>query len=67
MPVIEDTIWCDNCGVEILWGAIVVGKRHYCCRDCYEGRECRCGERMEIEDERREEGSSPAELGGGVR
>jgi hypothetical protein len=25
----------------------------YCCLDCFQGQACHCGERMEIEDERR--------------
>lgn len=49
----DDTIWCDGCGIEILWAPLTVGKHEYCCEDCWEGRECRCGERMELEDDRR--------------
>jgi hypothetical protein len=64
MTGIEFTIWCDNCGVEILWGPIVVGKLHYCCRDCLEGLQCKCSERMEMDDDRRDEGSSAAETSG---
>ena len=49
----EDTMWCDGCGVEITWDPIRFGKRRYCCQDCLEDRPCRCGERMEIDAERR--------------
>ena len=55
----ETTVFCDNCGVEITWGALtqpgLEGRRllHYCCQDCMEGRLCACGERMEEDDERR--------------
>ncbi|MBP1703420.1 MAG: Archaeal domain [Chloroflexi bacterium] len=59
MSRIEQTVWCDNCGVEITWGPIVrVGQArhrilHFCCMDCLAGRACKCGERLELEDERR--------------
>jgi len=64
MTRIDSTFWCDNCGVEILWGPIVIDKRYYCCRDCYEGLRCKCNERMEMEDERREVDSSIGEMTG---
>lgn len=60
------TIWCDNCGVEILWGPIVVGRRYYCCRDCFDGARCKCSERIEMEDDRRGEESSIGATAGGV-
>ena len=53
MTGIEATIWCDNCGVEILWGPIIRSQRYFCCQDCLDGLRCRCGERLEMEDERR--------------
>ena len=43
----ENTIWCDNCGAEITWSPIIHGKHEFCCSDCYEGRGCDCGVRME--------------------
>jgi hypothetical protein len=57
--------FCDGCGVEITWTPFVVrakgGSRagrtdQYCCADCADGRPCRCGERMEFDDEFREHG-----------
>jgi hypothetical protein len=62
MTGIESTFWCDNCGVEILCGPIVIKNRYYCCRDCYLGWRCKCSERMEMDDERREAASSTVEL-----
>lgn len=62
----ESTIWCDNCGVEILWGPFVVGKRYFCCRDCFDGLRCKCSERMEMDDDRRGEGSSVGAAIGGA-
>lgn len=50
MVRIEDTIWCNNCGVEILWAPLVIGKHDYCCRECYLGLVCECGA-LEDEDE----------------
>jgi hypothetical protein len=48
-----DTIWCDGCGVEILWSPVLHGARDYCCEDCGRGWPCECGARQEQEDERR--------------
>ena len=49
----ESTIQCDGCGVEITWGPFMVGEERYCCEDCFEQRPCRCGDRLELDDERR--------------
>lgn len=49
----RDTVWCDGCGVEILWAPMVADERDYCCRDCSRGLACDCGEPMELEEERR--------------
>lgn len=54
----EGVIWCDNCGVEITWSPIVSSglgrkKEVFCCEDCYFEYRCHCGERMELEDDRR--------------
>jgi hypothetical protein len=53
MARIEDTVWCDGCGVEILWGPLIANSRDYCCQDCLDGLECKCGERLELESRRR--------------
>ena len=56
----EDVLWCDGCGIEITWLPYRLpwiseqSRRDYCCEDCYVGLLCNCGERMEIDDERRE-------------
>jgi hypothetical protein len=60
MSRFQGTIWCDNCGVEILWAPLVKDKLDYCCRECYYGLRCDCGSRFEWEDERRTPTSSPA-------
>lgn len=48
-----EQIWCDGCGVEILWSPVIVGNRDHCCQDCADGLPCRCGERMELDERRR--------------
>lgn len=65
MGSVEETIFCDGCGVEITWSPVIVhpsGKglaayakkpRRYCCLACAKGLPCHCAERMELEDERR--------------
>lgn len=44
----QNIIWCDGCGVEITWGALVVGKHHYCCEDCHRGVACKCAEQFDL-------------------
>jgi hypothetical protein len=46
------TIWCDGCGVEILWLPIEEADRDYCCEDCRQGLACECSDRMEEEERR---------------
>ena len=54
----RDVYWCDCCGVELFWAPVVDQQFIYCCVDCQTGLPCRCGERMEMEDERRQSGES---------
>ena len=49
----ENTVFCDNCGVEITWSPVFLNRGEYCCRDCAEHWPCRCGEQMESDDGRR--------------
>ncbi len=48
MVRIDDTIWCDGCGVEIVGKPLVITgkgshtKREYCCEACSQGLECSC-------------------------
>ncbi|RPI87835.1 MAG: hypothetical protein EHM41_03480 [Chloroflexi bacterium] len=53
MARIEDAVFCDGCGVEITWSPVIVSGKDYCCADCRDGLVCYCGDRMEMEDERR--------------
>lgn len=59
-----ELIWCENCGAEIICGGYIAHGHFYCCRDCYLGRPCECGQRMEIEDERRGAQMADAVYGG---
>ena len=65
MTRIEGTVFCDGCGAEITWSPVIIqpasGARltrpgEFCCNDCADGRPCRCGERLEFDDENREHG-----------
>lgn len=47
---VSDTIWCDGCGVEVLWAPVRAQERDYCCADCRDGYACNCGSRVEEED-----------------
>lgn len=55
----EEVLWCDGCGIEIIWVPYRISRdresviQDYCCEDCYIGLSCECGERMEMDDERR--------------
>jgi hypothetical protein len=49
----DNTVWCEGCGVEVIWGPTIVDKRYYCCPECADGLQCDCGVRMEMEDDRR--------------
>jgi hypothetical protein len=49
----DEMIWCEGCGVEFTGGGVVVEKRTYCCQDCARGILCPCGDRMEMDEERR--------------
>ena len=49
MTKIEDTVFCDGCGVEIPLAAVIKDHLEYCCEDCAQGYECKCGEEMELE------------------
>ncbi len=58
MTLNDEIVWCDGCGVEITWGPLLVGNRTHCCQDCAQGILCDCGERMEMNDERRNVGAA---------
>jgi hypothetical protein len=49
----EQAVFCDTCGVEITWAPVFLNGSEFCCRECAKNRTCRCGDRMEWEDERR--------------
>jgi hypothetical protein len=57
----EDIIRCDGCGVELFWAPVIAGQRRYCCQDCAEDRPCDCGERQDLEDDRRSPGAPSLE------
>ncbi len=50
MVKMEDTVFCDGCGVEIPLSPVVKDHGEYCCADCAQGYECDCAKRMELED-----------------
>ncbi len=53
MVRIEETLFCDGCGVEILWVPVVLGRLYYCCNDCMDGYQCDCGQQEQEEERRR--------------
>lgn len=60
----DEMIWCNGCGVEISAGCVVVKSRTFCCQDCAHGIPCRCGDRMEMEDGRRDSTSASVPASG---
>ncbi len=64
MAKIQDSVFCDGCGIEVTWTPYYQNPAHnipgvrrseYCCQDCAQGYRCRCGERMLLEEDRRKE------------
>jgi hypothetical protein len=55
MVKIEDTVFCDGCGVEIPLAPVVKNRKEYCCEDCAQGYECKRGEQMELDEQGRGE------------
>jgi hypothetical protein len=47
MVKMNDTVFCDGCGVEILLSPVVKDHGEYCCEDCAQGYECECGKQMD--------------------
>ncbi|MGD0707121.1 MAG: hypothetical protein ABSA51_01560 [Anaerolineaceae bacterium] len=58
MVWIENTLWCDGCGAEIIGAAVVFENKYYCCEQCRDGQECDHGAQQELADEQRETPSS---------
>jgi hypothetical protein len=59
MTQIDEILFCDGCGGELMLSPVVKEQRKYCCEDCAEGIACRCGERMELDEQRRAATSIP--------
>ncbi len=55
----EDTIWCDGCGVEIVWTPLMVDRWDFCCQDCQGGIPCECSALEELDEYRRTRGQGP--------
>jgi hypothetical protein len=62
MSRFEDTLWCDNCGVEIHGAPVVWDGRHYCCENCRDGLPCDCMGCFEMEDDRRADIASSSSI-----
>ena len=50
MGKLEETVFCDGCGLEILLAPVVKNNLEHCCEDCAQGYECKCGQRIEIDE-----------------
>ena len=61
MVRIDETLFCDGCGVEIPLSPVIKDNSEYCCEDCAQGIKCKCGERMELDERRRAEEDSIVE------
>ncbi len=48
-----NTVWCDGCGVEILWSPVMAAAREYCCELCRDGLACQCSDRADPDQGRR--------------
>jgi hypothetical protein len=52
MVKINDTLFCDGCGIEITCKPFTLSSWVYCCEDCATGKPCTCENRLEIDEER---------------
>jgi len=52
MALIDNTLFCDGCGVEIPLSPVKLNGRDYCCKDCAQGLICHCGDQMEADEYR---------------
>jgi hypothetical protein len=43
MGRIDDTVWCDGCGIEILLAPTKRKDYEFCCQGCADGLPCWCG------------------------
>jgi hypothetical protein len=51
MVRIENSVFCDGCGVEILLAPVVQEGSLFCCKDCADGLECECSAIVEADEE----------------
>jgi len=51
MTIHDEYIWCQGCGIEITWSPVISDNRSYCCEECSRGIQCRCDERMRLDDD----------------
>jgi hypothetical protein len=42
MPTLDDVLFCDGCGAEIVGAPVIRGETMYCCEECAKGLECDC-------------------------
>lgn len=47
---VEDTLYCDGCGVEVLGAPLIVASGQYCCQDCADGYRCDCLPEFEVKE-----------------
>ncbi len=50
----QDTLWCDGCGIEILWEPEEKSRLFFCCQECLEGNSCSCSiieDDLELDDQ----------------
>ena len=57
MTLNPEFVYCQGCGVEITWSPYIANSQHYCCEECSRGIQCRCAERMELDDDRKSSSS----------
>jgi hypothetical protein len=48
MSLIDNIHLCDGCGVEIVGAPVFVNNLFFCCQDCADGRECDCGNKLDV-------------------
>ncbi len=62
MVSFQDTLWCDGCGIEIIWEPIERDRLFFCCLKCQDGERCACDE---LDEDNLSDSHNPARLNHG--
>lgn len=79
MARVDGVLFCDGCGAEVTWSPYIIAphtgvepvgtvrRGEFCCQDCADGRPCKCAERMDFDDDRRDTTTGTAGTSGFIQ